>query len=75
MRIPKYESRLKAGELLAEFIKRENKYLNKSLMEDKNQFFCFAILNGGMPVTEGFCSKNNLNYDLLIVRKIYSTFL
>jgi len=75
MRIPKYESRLKAGELLAEFIKRENKYLNKSLMEDKNQFFCFAIPNGGMPVTEGFCSKYNLNYDLLIVRKIYSTFL
>jgi len=25
MRIPKYESRYKAGELLAEFIKRENK--------------------------------------------------
>ena len=75
MRIPKYESRFKAGELLAEFVERENKYLNKSLMEDKNQFFCFAILNGCMSVTEGFCSKYNLNYDLLIVRKIYSTFL
>ena len=70
MRIPKYESRFKAGELLAEYVKRENKYLNKSLMEDKNQFFCFAIPNGGVPVTEGFCSKYNLYYDILIVRKI-----
>ena len=70
MRIPKYESRFKAGELLAEFVERENKYLNKNLVEDKNQFFCFAIPNGGVPVTEGFCSKYNLNYDILIVRKI-----
>ena len=70
MRFPKYESRFKAGELLAEFVKRENKYLNKKLVEDKNQFFCFAIPNGGVPVTEGFCSKYNLNYDILIVRKI-----
>jgi len=70
MRIRKYESRFKAGELLAEYVKRENKYLNKSLMEDKNQFFCFAIPNGGVPVTEGFCSKYNLYYDILIVRKI-----
>jgi len=70
MRILKYESRFKAGELLAEFVERENKYLNKNLVEDKNQFFCFAIPNGGVPVTEGFCSKYNLNYDILIVRKI-----
>ena len=70
MRIPKYESRFKAGELLAEFVERKNKYLNKNLVEDKNQFFCFAIPNGGVPVTEGFCSKYNLNYDILIVRKI-----
>jgi len=27
-------------------------------------------LNGGVPVTEGFCSYYNVNYDILIVRKI-----
>lgn len=70
MRVPKYESRFKAGELLAEFIEKENKYLYKNLVEDKNLFFCFAIPNGGVPVTEGFCAKFNLNYDILIVRKI-----
>ena len=31
MRIPKYESRFKAGELLAEFIKREDKNLEKRI--------------------------------------------
>jgi predicted phosphoribosyltransferase len=70
MRIPKYESRFKAGELLAEYIKRENEDLNKTIIKEQNQFFCFAIPNGGVPVTEGFCSKYNLNYDILIVRKI-----
>ena len=70
MRIPRYESRFKAGELLAEFIEKENKNLYKSLVEDNSLFFCFAIPNGGVPVTEGICSKFNLNYDILIVRKI-----
>lgn len=70
MRFPRYESRFKAGELLAEFIEKENKNLYKSLVDNNSQFFCFAIPNGGVPVTEGFCSKFNLNYDILIVRKI-----
>ncbi|MHA1758367.1 MAG: phosphoribosyltransferase, partial [Promethearchaeota archaeon] len=30
----------------------------------------FAIPNGGVPVAEGFCSILDLNYDIIIVRKI-----
>lgn len=70
MRPSKYESRFKAGELLASFISKEDKTLNDLIIRDPNFFFCFAIPNGGVPVTEGFCSKYNLNYDILIVRKI-----
>ena len=69
MKFERYESRFKAGELLAEFI--ENKIKNNiKLQIHSSQFFCYAIPNGGVPVTEGFCSKYKLNYDLLIVRKI-----
>lgn len=70
MRILKYESRFNAGEILAEFIKSENKSIRERIKGDSKQFFCFAIPNGGVPVTEGFCSQFNLNYDILIVRKI-----
>jgi len=70
MGILKYESRFNAGEILAEFIKSENKSIKEKIKGDSNQFFCFAIPNGGVPVTEGFCSQFNLNYDILIVRKI-----
>jgi predicted phosphoribosyltransferase len=65
-----YESRLKAGEFLAEFIKEEAKVLNGLINQESNNFFCFAIPNGGISVSEGFCSKFNINYDILIVRKI-----
>ncbi|KKM07144.1 hypothetical protein LCGC14_1736890 [marine sediment metagenome] len=67
MRILKYESRFKAGEILAEFIKSENKTIKEKIKGDSNQFFCFAIPNGGVPITEGFCSQFNLNYNIVIV--------
>ncbi|MFX1392793.1 MAG: phosphoribosyltransferase [Promethearchaeota archaeon] len=64
MKFESYESRIKAGEILAELVKE-----NLILEEPKN-YFCFAIPNGGVPVAEGFCSKFNIKYDMLIVRKI-----
>ncbi len=70
MKFVRYESRFKAGELLAEFIENRIKTLKDQLFNNKSLFFCFAIPNGGVPVTEGFCSKYNLTYDILIVRKI-----
>ena len=70
MRFHQYESRFKAGEFLAEFVKNEAKVLNNLINQDSNHFFCFAIPNGGISVTEGFCSKFNIKYDILIVRKI-----
>ncbi|MFX1470475.1 MAG: phosphoribosyltransferase [Promethearchaeota archaeon] len=70
MSFQKYESRFKAGEKLTEFIEAENKSLKEDISNNSNQYFCYAIPNGGVPVTEGFCSKYNLNYDILIVRKI-----
>jgi putative phosphoribosyl transferase len=66
----RYESRFAAGILLTEFINETNKELKSSISRNSTNFFCFAIPNGGVPVTEGFCSKYNLNYDVLIVRKI-----
>ncbi|MFX0042269.1 MAG: phosphoribosyltransferase [Candidatus Hodarchaeota archaeon] len=70
MKFHRYESRFKAGEILAEFIKEEAKVLNHLINQDPNYFFCFAIPNGGISVTEGYCSQFNIKYDILIVRKI-----
>lgn len=70
MKFVRYESRIEAGVLLADFIKLENERLYNLIIENKQKFFCFAIPNGGVPVSEGFCSEYNLNYDILIVRKI-----
>lgn len=70
MKFVRYNSRIEAGGLLAEFIKHENERLNNFIFENNDNCFCFAIPNGGVPVTEGFCSKYNLTYDILIVRKI-----
>ncbi len=70
MKFTRYESRLKAGKFLAEFIVNKRNSLRKHFLKDSAQVFCFAIPNGGVPITEGFCSKYNLNYDILIVRKI-----
>lgn len=70
MKFISYESRFKAGKILAEFIENRENSIKTLLLENPSKFFCFAIPNGGVPVTEGFCSKYDLNYDLLIVRKI-----
>ncbi|MFX0187910.1 MAG: phosphoribosyltransferase [Candidatus Hodarchaeota archaeon] len=70
MKFERYESRFKAGEILAKLIKEKDKALFNLLLECPKKFFCFAIPNGGIPVTEGFCSKFNIKYDMLIVRKI-----
>lgn len=70
MQFQKYQSRIKAGEILAEEIKDKNKQLYSQMIEDPANFFCFAIPNGGVACAEGFCSHFNMNYDMLIVRKI-----
>ncbi len=70
MKFKRYESRVKAGEIMAEYVKNRGLVIKDLLLESPTQFLCFAIPNGGVPVTEGFCSKYNLNYDILIVRKI-----
>ena len=70
MNFVRYASRFEAGILLAEYILRENENLYNFFYENTNKCFCFAIPNGGVPITEGFCTHFNLNYDILIVRKI-----
>jgi len=70
MTFKRYESRFEAGQLLAEFIEKQDSTLEKLISENPNNFFCFAIPNGGVPIAEGFCSKFNINYDVLIVRKV-----
>jgi predicted phosphoribosyltransferase len=70
MQFEKYESRAKAGVLLTEFIRTEEKQLYHNIVKKSEDYFCFAIPNGGVPVTEGFCSKLGIFYDMLIVRKI-----
>ena len=70
MGFERYESRVQAGEILAEEIKQKNEDLHNLIMKNPTPFFCFAIPNGGVPVVEGLCSKFNIGYDMLIVRKI-----
>lgn len=70
MGFERYESRFQAGEILAEEIKQKKEDLHNYIMKNPNLFFCFAIPNGGVPVVEGLCSKFNIGYDMLIVRKI-----
>ncbi len=70
MGFERYESRFQAGEILAGEIKRKNEDLYDFIIKNPNQFFCFAIPNGGVPVVEGLCSQFNTGYDMLIVRKI-----
>ena len=70
MKVFRYKSRFKAGEILAKFIEDNRNTLRKLILKDPSQFFCFAIPNGGVPVVEGFCLHFSLNYDILIVRKI-----
>ncbi len=66
----RYESRFQAGELLAKLVSNDNEELKKQIKDFSDRFLCFAIPNGGIPVAEGFCYALNINYDLIIVRKI-----
>jgi len=66
----KYESRFIAGKMLKEYLKENKEDFYNLISKSPNKFFCFAIPNGGIPVTEGFCSQFNINYDILIVRKL-----
>ncbi len=66
----KYESRLKAGKILYEYLKDKNEVLYNQISQSPNDYFCYAIPNGGVPVSEGFCAQLNIFYDILIVRKI-----
>ena len=70
MKFIPYESRFRAGEILAEFILSQNPVLKKIISNKIEKVFLFAIPNGGVPVAEGFCNVLNINYDVLIVRKI-----
>jgi predicted phosphoribosyltransferase len=66
----KYESRLKAGKILFGYLKNKNENLYNQITQSPNDYFCYAIPNGGVPVSEGFCAQLNIFYDILIVRKI-----
>jgi len=70
MDFERYESRFQAGEILTELIKKEIEPIFNSILKNSEKYFCFTIPNGGVPVAEGLCSKFNVGYDLLIVRKI-----
>lgn len=70
MKFEKYKSRLQAGNTLAEYIVKNNLEFSRILKKDPDNFFVFAIPNGGIPVAEGFCEKFNLIYDIIIVRKL-----
>ena len=70
MKFIPYESRFKAGEILAEFILSQNPVIKRIISNKIEKVFLFAIPNGGVPVVEGFCSVLKINYDVLIVRKI-----
>ena len=64
----RYKTRFKAGEILAEIIKDIRLY--NLISNHPEDFFCYTIPNGGVPVAEGFCSMLGIRYDVLIVRKI-----
>lgn len=70
MKFNKYKSRFEAGEVLAELISNEYEVLKHLITNEKEQFFCYAIPNGGIPVAEGFCKNLDINYDFLVVRKV-----
>ena len=70
MRFQKYETRFQAGEILAKYIEDNEHQLSISILKNPTKYFCYAIPNGGVPVTDGFCTHFNLKFDILIVRKI-----
>ncbi len=65
-----YDSRQKAGEILANFILSLDSKIFENIKENPLDFFLFVIPNGGVPVAEMFCKSLKIKYDLLIVRKL-----
>jgi predicted phosphoribosyltransferase len=70
MSFRRYESRNEAGRILVEFIENNQPDIHSNMITTPDDFFCFAIPNGGIPVAEEFCAETNIQYDMLIVRKI-----
>lgn len=70
MNLIPYESRFKAGEILAEFVLGLNPVIKQIITKKNERIFLFSIPNGGVPVAEGFCKILKINFDILIVRKI-----
>lgn len=70
MNLIPYESRFKAGEILAEFVLGLNPVIKQIITKKIERIFLFSIPNGGVPVAEGFCKILKINFDILIVRKI-----
>ena len=60
-----YESRYKAGVILAIYLQK-----NYSMEVNNSNSIVCAIPNGGVLVAEGFCNTLDINYLLVIVRKI-----
>ncbi|MFX1455446.1 MAG: phosphoribosyltransferase [Promethearchaeota archaeon] len=65
-----YKSRTEAGKRIVEFILEQNSEFYTQILNNQEDFFCYCIPNGGVSVAEGFCSRLNLYYDIIIVRKI-----
>lgn len=66
----KYESRFEAGKVLASYLEKTKDAISLEIRRNPKEWFCFAIPNGGVSIAEGFCSTLNIQYDILIVRKI-----
>jgi len=65
MKFIPYESRFRAGEILAEFVLSQNPVIKKIISSKIEKVFLFAIPNGGVPVAEGFCNVLNINFNVL----------
>jgi len=70
MSVVPYKSRFAAGEILGKLRLNKDKEISEDISKKEENYYAFAIPNGGVPVAEGFCSVLNIYYDLLIVRKI-----
>ncbi|TFG03229.1 MAG: phosphoribosyltransferase [Promethearchaeota archaeon] len=70
MSVVPYESRFSVGKILGKLNLKKNNEISGDISKNSENYYAFAIPNGGVPVAEGFCSVLNVYYDLLIVRKI-----
>ena len=72
MKFIPFESRFKAGEILARLVLNQNPLIKKIIRNRDEKVNLFAIPNGGVPVAEGFCNELGVGvgFDVLIVRKI-----